>query len=272
MLLSHAAQRDRLEEASLAGIDERARFGGRVGLVTGAASGLGRDVAIALAREDARLILFDRDAAGLAAVASLCPGSQAIVGDVSRAADMEAAVEAAAAIGSISLLVTAAGILGPTRPLAEVTEEEWDRLFAVNVKGSWLTLKNVLPRMIAAGGGAIVTIASGAGLVGNPVFPAYSASKGAVVLMTRSLAASHAAQGIRANAVCPGQIETPMLRSVFARAGEHAVELEATFRARNPSGRFGAPEEVTAAVLFLLSDAASYINGVALPIDGGRLA
>jgi NAD(P)-dependent dehydrogenase (short-subunit alcohol dehydrogenase family) len=122
------------------------------------------------------------------------------------------------------------------------------------------------------GGGAVVTFASGAGLAGNAVFPAYSASKGAVVLMTRSVAAGHAAQGIRANSVCPGQIETPMLRSVFDSVGPKAEAVEAAFKARNPSGRFGTPDEVTSAVLFLLSPEASYINGVALPIDGGRLA
>jgi NAD(P)-dependent dehydrogenase (short-subunit alcohol dehydrogenase family) len=104
--------------------------------------------------------------------------------------------------------------------------------------------------------------------------PAYSASKGAVVLLTRSIAASHTADGIRANTVCPGPIETPMLRNTFAQAGDAAAVAarEAAFRARNPMGRFGTPEEVSEAVLFLLSDAAAFITGVALPIDGGRLA
>jgi NAD(P)-dependent dehydrogenase (short-subunit alcohol dehydrogenase family) len=239
--------------------------------VTGAASGLGRDVALALAREGARLVLLDRDAAGLEATASRC-GATPVVGDVSEASDMSRAAEALDRLGPARLLVTAAGILGPTCPLPEVDEAAWDRLFAVNVKGTWLALKHLLPRMIAAGGGAVVTVASGAGLAGNAIFPAYSASKGAVVLMTRSVAAGHAAQGIRANAVCPGQIETPMLRSVFDNLGAEADAVAAAFRARNPSGRFGSPGEVTGAVLFLLSDEASYINGAALPIDGGRLA
>lgn len=248
-----------------------ARFPGQVGLVTGAASGLGRDVAQALAVEGARLVLMDRDAAGLHAVAAEC-GAVAIAGDVAIPADMARAAAALDRLGPVRLLVTAAGMLGPTRALAEVEEAEWDRLFAVNVKGTWLALKEVLPRMAAAGGGAVVTIASGAGLAGNAVFPAYSASKGAVVLMTRSVAVAHAAQGIRANAVCPGQIETPMLQSVFNALGAEAPSVEAMFKARNPSRRFGTAAEVTAAVLFLLSDAASYINGAALPIDGGRLA
>lgn len=245
------------------------RFQGRCGLVTGAASGLGREVAIGLAAEGARLVLFDRDEAGLAHTARSCPDSVCIVGDASSAADV---ARAAAALSPITLLVTAAGMLGPTVPLPEVEEAAWDRLFAVNVKGTWLALKHTVPAMEAAGRGAIVTFASGAGLVGNPIFPAYAASKGAVVLMTRSLVSGHAAQGIRANIVCPGPIETPMLRDSFAQAGDGAAAREDYTRARNPMGRFGTPGEVAAAVLFLLSDAASYINGVALPVDGGRLA
>lgn len=249
----------------------RRRFEGRVGLVTGAASGIGRAVTVALAEEGARLVLMDRDAEGVSEVAARC-GAVAVAGDVSRADDVARAAEALDRLGPATVLVTAAGMLGPTAPLPDVEEEGWDRLFAVNVKGTWLALKAVLPRMAAAGGGAVVTVASGAGLAGNAVFPAYSASKGAVVLMTRSVAAGHAAQGIRANAVCPGQIETPMLRSVFESLGDRAPGVEATFRARNPSGRFGTTDEVTGAVLFLLSDEASYVNGAALPIDGGRLA
>ena len=245
------------------------RFAGRIALVTGAASGLGREVALRLAAEGARIILMDRDAQGLAATAAGCPGSVCVAGDVSRAADV---ARAAAALSPVTLLVTAAGVIGPTVPLPEVEEEAWDRLFAVNVKGTWLALKYVVPRMAEAGGGAIVTFASGAGLVGNPVFPAYSASKGAVVLMTRSLVTGHTAQGIRANIVCPGPIETPMLRESFAQAGADAPAREEYTRARNPMGRFGTPGEVAAAVLFLLSEEASYVNGVALPVDGGRLA
>ena len=243
------------------------RFVGRTGLVTGAASGLGREVSLRLAAEGARLVLFDRDAMGLAQTQALCPGSVTVAGDVACGADM---ARAAQALPGITLLVTAAGLIGPTKPLPLVEEDEWDRLFAVNVKGTWLALKHVVPGMEAVGGGAIVTIASGAGLVGNPVFPAYAASKGAVVLMTRSLVTGHTAAGIRANIVCPGPIETPMLRASFV--GEDSVAREEYTRARNPMGRFGLPGEVAAAVLFLLSDEASYINGVALPVDGGRLA
>lgn len=249
-----------------------ARFTGRVGLVTGAASGLGREVAIGLAAEGARLVLLDRSSEALHDVARQCPGAEAVVGDVASDADMARAAQALDRLGPVTLLATAAGMLGPTVPLPDVSEADWDRLFAVNVKGTWLALKHVVPRMQAAGGGAVVTFASGAGLAGNTVFPAYSASKGAVVLMTRSLAAGHAAAGIRANAVCPGPIETPMLRESFAAAGSGAAAREEGARGRVPMQRFGTPTDVAAAVLFLLSDEASYINGVALPVDGGRLA
>ena len=274
---ARGSRRAALPEVGIAGLGRadmgRAdRFVGRVGLVTGAASGLGREVARGLAREGARLLLLDRNREALSDVARQCPGAEIVDGDVSSAADMERAATALDRLGPVTLLVTAAGMLGPTLPLPEVSEADWDRLFAVNVKGTWLALKHVVPRMEAAGGGAVVTFASGAGLAGNAVFPAYSASKGAVVLMTRSLSTGHAAKGIRANVVCPGPIETPMLRDSFSQAGEAAAAREEYTRARNPMGRFGTPAEVAAAVLFLLSDEASYLNGVALPVDGGRLA
>ena len=250
------------------------RFTGQVALVTGAASGLGAATAIGLAREGARLMLLDRDADGLAETAALCPGALTLAGDASQAADVEAAVAGAASLGPLRLLVTAAGLLGPVRPATEVEEAEWDRLFAVNVKGTWLAARAAFPRMRAAGGGAMVAFASAAGLVGSPTMPAYSASKGAVVLLTRSLAVAHAAEGIRVNCVCPGSIETPMLEETFASAGDPAARAarEALFRARHPIGRFGRAEEVADAVLFLLSAEAGFVTGVALPVDGGRLA
>jgi NAD(P)-dependent dehydrogenase (short-subunit alcohol dehydrogenase family) len=251
------------------------RFDGRVAAVTGAASGLGRAVAEALAREGARLLLMDRDAAGLRALAAGCPGSHAVTVDVSSAADMaRAAAEGLERLGPASLLVTAAGMLGPTVPAVEAEEADWDRVFAVNVKGTWLTARAFIPQIRQAGGGAVVTMASTAGLAGSLALPAYSASKGAVVMFTRSLALAHAPEGIRVNCVCPGSIETPMLEATFAAAGDEAAVAAriAAFRARHPLGRFGKAGEVAETVLFLLSEGAGFVTGVALPVDGGRLA
>jgi NAD(P)-dependent dehydrogenase (short-subunit alcohol dehydrogenase family) len=251
-----------------------AEFSGKIGIVTGAASGLGRQTARALAERGARLLLFDRDAAGLSETAAACPGAVTVCGDATRAADVEAAVTAAAQLGPIAMLATAAGILGPAKPLTDVAEADWDRLFEINVKGTWLALRATLPHMRTAGGGSIVCFASAAGLTGSETMPAYSASKGAVVMLTRSAARSEAPYGIRVNCVCPGSIETPMLEATFAAAESPDIRAarEAAFKARHPLGRFGQANEVAAAVLYLLSDAASFVTGVALPVDGGRLA
>jgi NAD(P)-dependent dehydrogenase (short-subunit alcohol dehydrogenase family) len=251
------------------------RFEGRVAAITGAASGLGRAVAEALAAEGARLVLFDRDAVRLAELAATCPQAHIVVGDVSSAVDMaRAAAEGLRHFGPASLLVTAAGMLGPTVPAIEAAEADWDRLFDVNVKGTWLAARAFIPQIRQAGGGAVVTLASAAGLTGSLSLPAYSASKGAVVMLSRSLALAHALEGIRVNCVCPGSIETPMLDATFAAAGDAASQAAriAEFRARHPLGRFGKAHEVAETVLFLLGEGAGFITGVSLPVDGGRLA
>lgn len=251
------------------------RFTGRTAFVTGAAGALGRACASAIAREGGRLVLFDLDAAGLEHTASLCPGAVIIQGDVTSSTDVERAAKAAAdAFGGVDLAVAAAGIIGPSCTAIEVEEEDWDRLFAINVKGSWLTAKYLIPQMQARGAGSMVLFSSTAGMTGSPFLPAYSASKGAVTQLTRSLAIAHAAQNIRVNCVCPGTIDSPMTTSNITRApeGEARDSLTARLLAVHPMARFGTPREVADSVLFLLSDAASYTTGVALPIDGGRLA
>jgi NAD(P)-dependent dehydrogenase (short-subunit alcohol dehydrogenase family) len=251
------------------------RFEARIALVTGAASGLGREVALRLAAEGAaRIVLLDRDAAGLRDLArEIGPTALAASCDVSDPVSIAQAF-AAGGLDQLDILVTAAGIIGPSLSIADCKPEDFDRVFAVNVRGTYLAVREAMPLLRKAGGGAIVTFASTAGLAGSAVLGPYSASKGAVVLMTRSLALAHAAERIRVNCVCPGSVETPMLDATFASAGSPA-EVEArriAFQAKHPLGRFGTTGEVAEAVLFLASDAASYLTGVALPVDGGRLA
>jgi NAD(P)-dependent dehydrogenase (short-subunit alcohol dehydrogenase family) len=257
-----------------------ARFTGKSAAITGAASGLGREVALRMASEGGpNLLLVDRDAEYLEVVAGAAraSGAEVVVStlDVTDARAMSAAAEAAdAAFGGIDILISAAGILGAAVPVVDCPEEEWERVFAVNVRGTYLAARYFVPLIRKRGKGAVINFASTAGVLGSSVLGAYSASKGAVVLMTRSMALSHAAENIRVNCVCPGSIETSMLRATFASAGDPDAQRarEDAYRLKHPMLRFGQPREVAAAVLFLASDEASFITGVALPVDGGRLA
>ena len=248
------------------------RFSGKTALVTGAASGLGRAVARGLAAGGARVVLLDRDGDGLASLAAELAGAATAICDVSDEAGVEAAFAGLAAPG-LDILIVAAGVLGPTVSVADCAPEDWDRVFAVNVRGAYLTIRAAMP-LLRARRGCVVTFGSTAGLAGSATLGPYSASKGAVVLMTRSLALAHAAEGVRVNCVCPGSIETPMLEQVFASAGgpEEAEARRRLYASRHPLGRFGEAQEVAEVALFLASDAASYMTGVAVPVDGGRLA
>lgn len=251
------------------------RFAGRVAAVTGAAGALGRATALRLAGEGARLLLFDRDADGLSEVQKLCPGSVTVVGDAASAADVKRAADTARqTLGPVELLVAAAGVIGPSKNAIDVDEDEFDRVFAINVKGSWLAAKHFIPQMREIGRGSVVLFSSTAGLQGSPVYSIYSASKGAVTLLTKSLALNHATENIRVNCVCPGTIDSPMHRQGMAAIADPVAraEREAFQKAKHPMNRFGQPEEVAAGVLYLLSDDASYVTGHALPVDGGRLA
>lgn len=250
------------------------RFENRVAFITGAAGSLGRATAKMLSDEGARLFLFDRDQAGLEATAALCANVEFMAGDATSATDLQQAANTARkAFGPIELLVAAAGIVGPIKPAIELNENEWDNLFAINVKGPWLACKILIPQMRELGRGSIVLFSSTAGLAGSTALPAYSASKGAVSMLTRSLALNHVSENIRVNCVCPGTIDSPMAHNNFKQAGAEAgKKLETTMRTNIPMNRFGTADEVGAAVLYLLSDSASFTTGVALPIDGGRLA
>lgn len=252
------------------------RLQGHVAFVTGAGSGIGRETFLRFAAEGARVAGFDRNPEATHQSVSMASGETlATCGDVRRSGDIAAALrECVAAFGHPTLLVNSAGTVGGGGPIDEMSEEAWDSLFDINVKGTFLCSKHILPGMRAERSGAIVNLASTAGLVGSLALGGYSSSKGAVVLMTRSLALSCAPDGIRVNCVCPGSIDTPMLQATFDTAGgaEARAAMSELYRSRQPLGRFGRPEEVAAAILFLASDEASFITGVALPVDGGRIA
>lgn len=250
-----------------------ASMAGGVALVTGAASGIGRATAEAFAREGARVVVSDVAAGAGEAVAAAIRerGGQAVFAacDVSRPEQVEALVaRTVEAFGRIDLAFNNAGVEGETAPTAECTEANWDRVIGINLKGVWLCMREEIPRMLAQGGGAIVNCSSVAGLVGFTGIAAYAASKHGLIGLTRTAALEYAARGIRVNAVCPGVIRTPMVE----RFTGGDPEAEARLVASEPIGRMGTPEEVAAAVLWLCSDAASFVTGHALAVDGGFAA
>lgn len=253
------------------------RFKDKVAVVTGAANGLGLDAAQGFAREGARVLLVDRDPTVAEAAAALrAEGAEALhaVADVTRAADVAAYVQAALdAWGGIHCFFNNAGIEGHVRPLVEQDEAMFDAVMAVNVKGVFLGLKHVLPVMLRQGAGAVVNTASTAALGGSMGLSPYVGSKHAVLGISRSAAGEVARQGVRVNAVCPGPTDTRMIHSLEDQAGLRGVNDAADrYKAAIPMGRYSTPPEVTAAVLFLCSDAASAITGAHLQVDGGRTA
>ncbi len=244
------------------------RLADKVALVTGGGSGIGRATALAFAREGARVVVADvvAEAGAETVEQTRQAGGEALFVrcDVSRAPEVEALIaRCVEAYGRLDCAHNNAGVLGQPASTVDCTEENWDRVMAVNLKGVWLCMKHEIAQMLRQGGGAVVNTSSTAGLVGFRNSPAYAASKAGVVLLTQVAALEYVQRGIRVNAVCPGQVDTPMVNS---RPGFD------TGRVVEPIGRAGRPEEIAEAVVWLCSDAASYVTGCAMPVDGGYMA
>lgn len=244
-------------------------FKGRSIIVTGVASGLGSALAREFAAEGGDVIGCDvNDEAGSAVMKGIGTYRHA---DVSNEAEVAALVDSAVeAFGRLDVLVNNAAIQ-VEKELADTTEEQLDRVLAVNLKGPFFGCKHAIRVMQPAGGGAIVNVASVVALAGDPMLAAYGAAKGGVVAMTKSAAVRYGRDGIRCNAVCPGDIQTPLVEAYFAAADDPAA-LRAQAEGEYPLGRIGQPREIARAVLFLASDDASFITGEALVVDGGVLA
>lgn len=245
----------------------------KVALVTGGSSGIGRAAALAFAREGAEVVVSDVNVVGGHETVEQieAAGGEAIFfeANVASATEVEALIKATVrAYGRLDCAFNNAGVGGTLESLIEKTEAEWDTVIAVNLKGVWLCLKYEIPVMLAQGGGAIVNMASVAGLNGFPNGGIYAASKHGVIGLTKSAALEYARQGIRVNAVCPGYTDTPMVRAMT----EAVPQMERVTANASPMRRLGDPAEIAQAVVWLCSDKASFVTGHALPVDGGFVA
>ncbi len=246
---------------------------GKTAFVTGGASGIGQATALSFAERGARVLVADVDSAGASETLRLIGlgGGEAsfVHCDVGDASSVEAAVNHCVELyGRLDCAFNNAGVLGDMTLTADCSEENFDRIMRINLKGVWLSMKYEIPQMLHQGGGVIVNTASNAGMTGTPELGVYSATKGGVVQLTRSAALEYARKNIRINCVCPGLISTPMV----AQQAIDYPEAVANFTELEPIGRLGRPEEIAEAVVWLSSEAASFVTGHPMAVDGGILA
>ena len=252
-------------------MNQNQSYSGKVAFVTGAANGIGRATALAFAREGASVVVADVSEAGseetVRTIEELGGRALAVRCNVSRAEEVKAALDKTVeAFGRLDFAFNNAGVEQPLTATADLTEEEWERIMRINLRGVFLCMKHEIPLMLKQGGGIIVNTSSGAGVKGFAGQAAYCAAKHGVIGLTKSAALDYASQNIRVNAVCPGIISTPMMDRFTGGTDEGAQRVIA----QEPIGRMGRPEEIAATVIWLCSNAAAFVIGHAMVVDGGQ--
>ena len=246
-------------------------FKNKVALVTGGSSGIGKATALAFARKGTKVVIADwiENLETMDMIENLGGDAIFIKCDVSKSEDVKALIKKTiATFGRLDFAFNNAGIEGTSAPTQDCSEENWDKTIGINLKGIWLCMKYEIPEMLKKNKGAIVNCASVAGLVGFQGLSAYVASKHGIIGLTKTAALEYAQLGIRVNVVCPGVIQTPMIDRLTGKKKDSIEQ----FTGLEPVGRFGEPEEIANAVLWLCSDEASFVTGIAMPVDGGFVA